>query len=415
MKTLLSTLAASLCFTFSLSAQDDIRCATREYMDQQIQKDPSLNKRLQEIETNLQLTINSNKFLKTGASVITIPVVVHVVYNATAENLSDAQVKSQIAVLNEDYRLLNADKKNTPSVFSSVAADAQIEFCLAKIDPQGNPTTGIIRKQTTMTSFALSDNGVKYTSMGGDDAWDATKYLNIWTCNLSGGILGYAQIPGLAAATDGVAIKYYAFGYGGSAKKRFDKGRTATHEIGHWLGLIHIWGDANCGDDQVADTPPQQTYNVGCPYFPKISCAAGSDGDMFMNFMDYVDDSCMNIFTSGQVTRMMGTLNGTRSTFKTATACTGPTSVQTAKLTGNLSADIFPNPGTGLFNCKVEGLAASNCEIKITSLIGEFIAEEKESNNGSFILNLSQHSNGIYVVRIADGKSVLYKKIIVSK
>src|SRR5205085_7351896 len=142
---------------------------------------------------------------------------------------------------------------------------------------------------------------VKYTANGGHDAWNRDQYLNIWVCDLSGKI-GYAQFPGGPAATDGVVIDYQAFGTLGTASIPFHLGRTATHEIGHWLNLRHIWGDANCGDDLVADTPTQQTDNGGCPSFPHVTCSNGPNGDMFMNYMDYVNDNCMNMFTAGQST-----------------------------------------------------------------------------------------------------------------
>ena len=145
---------------------------------------------------------------------------------------------------------------------------------------------------------------MKKVSTGGLDAWNASKYLNLWVCNLSGGVLGYAQFPGGAAATDGVVILTTAFGKGGSAASPFNLGRTATHEVGHWLNLRHIWGDANCGNDLVSDTPTQQTSNYGCPSFPHVTCSNGSNGDMFMNYMDYVDDRCMYMFSTGQSTRM---------------------------------------------------------------------------------------------------------------
>ena len=237
---------------------------------------------------------------------MTIPVVVHVLYNTAAQNISDAQVQSQIDVLNADYHKLNADQSKVPSAYAGLIADAGVQFVLAKRDPSGNATTGIVHKSTTSTSFDDSDK-MKYSSKGGDDAWDASSYLNLWCCNLGGGLLGYAQFPGGAAATDGVAILYSAFGSGGSAVSPYNLGRSATHEVGHWLNLRHIWGDdkgACTGSDLVADTPNQADSNFGCPTFPHVTCSNGPSGDMFMNYMDYVDDGCMQMFSSGQGDRM---------------------------------------------------------------------------------------------------------------
>jgi hypothetical protein len=283
-------------------------CATMEVLDRQLAADPSLATRLQAIDQ--QATVYAAQKaagranLKTSSGVIvTIPVVVHVLYNTAAQNISDAQVQSQIDVLNADYHKLNGDLSKVPAAFASLVGDAGVQFVLAKQDPSGKTTTGIIHKSTTATSFDSSDK-MKYSSSGGDDAWPAGSYLNMWSCNLGGGLLGYAQFPGGAAATDGVAILYSAFGTGGSAVAPYGLGRTATHEVGHWLNLRHIWGDARCGNDQVTDTPTQQTSNYGCPTFPHVTCSNGTSGDMFMNYMDYTDDACMQMFSSGQGDRM---------------------------------------------------------------------------------------------------------------
>jgi hypothetical protein len=303
------------------------RCGTMARLEYLIQQDPTILARMAQVEAQTQAYIEAQRHLpyqRTG-NVITIPVVVHIVYRTTAQNISDAQVQSQIQVLNEDFRRLNADAVNTPSLFQSVAADAEIQFCLATRDPLGNPTNGITRTQTTKTSFSVYTDDVKYSSQGGKDAWPTDQYLNIWVCNLGGNVLGYAQFPnGGPAATDGVVIDYRYFGRGGSAQAPYNKGRTATHEVGHWLNLRHIWGDAQCGDDYVNDTPVQQGPNYGCPTFPKPSC--GNTSDMFMNYMDYTDDACMNLFTQGQKTRMRAVLapNGFRASLTSSLGCSPP-------------------------------------------------------------------------------------------
>lgn len=254
-----------------------------------------------------------------------IPVVVHVVYKTAVQNISAAQIQSQIDVLNEDFRHKNADLATVPAPFAPVTADARIEFKLASTDPAGNPTTGITRTATATTAFS-DDDSVKSAATGGADAWPSDRYLNIWVCPLAGGLLGYAQFPGGPAATDGVVIRHSAFGTSGTAAAPFNLGRTATHEIGHWLNLRHIWGDdgTGCaGSDFVADTPNQGGPNYGTPTFPKVSCGNGPNGDMFMDFMDYVDDGAMTMFTAGQVTRMQATLDGLRSSIGTTSPCDG--------------------------------------------------------------------------------------------
>ncbi len=244
---------------------------------------------------------------------VTIPVVVHVIYKNPSENIADQQIFSQIDVLNEDYKALNVDISKIPTIWQNTTASAHISFALAQKDPAGNPTTGITRTQTTQDSFG-DDDSVKFAVSGGADAWPADDYLNIWVCNLGGGLLGYAQFPGGPASTDGVVILNKAFGKGGITQAPFHLGRTATHEVGHYLNLLHIWGDTHqCqGTDFVADTPNAQNPNTGKPVFPHISCSNGPNGDMFVNYMDYVDDDSMVMFTAGQVTRMQATLSGAR-------------------------------------------------------------------------------------------------------
>ena len=273
----------SLCFMLPatwLSAQQDYnRCSSSEYLLQQLQADPSLAGRMQLIEDHTRQFAAENPDV--SRAVITIPVVVHVVYRTTAENISDAQIQAQIDQLNKDFARLNTDAGNTPSAFSGLATGANIQFCLAQRDPNGNATTGIVRKVTTKTSFSTND-GVKSSSTGGDNAWPAGSYLNIWSCNISNGILGYAQFPGGAASTDGGVLLYSSIGSmskPGTASP-YNLGRTATHEVGHWLNLYHIWGDdgTGCsGSDNVGDTPNQAGENYGCPAYPKTDgCTAAS-------------------------------------------------------------------------------------------------------------------------------------------
>lgn len=251
--------------------------------------------------------------------IITIPVVVHVLHRGesigTGRNISLAQIQSQIDVLNEDFRRLNADRTNTPAAFAGVASDYGFEFRLACQDPNGNSTNGVLRRQTNKNTFQFIENpnhtpnetamGIKMTSIFGEDPWPTDKYLNIWVADFDDGTLGYSTFPADFATSpnvDGVVIETTSMGRTGNVTAPFDRGRTATHEIGHWLNLRHIWGDAVCGDDFVGDTPPQHNQNYHCPGFPHTSACAGNgvNGDMFMNYMDYTDDACMNIYTNGQ-------------------------------------------------------------------------------------------------------------------
>ncbi|WP_197076990.1 GEVED domain-containing protein [Hymenobacter terrenus] len=285
-----------------------------ELLEAQMRADPALAQRLAKINNQaVEYAKQPDKSAQRSTAVtVTIPVVVHVLYNTTAQNVSDAQIASQIAVLNEDFQKLNADAANVPPAFASLVANVNIAFVLAKRTPTGAATTGIVRKSTTRTSWPVDNpqtgefyEYMKRNSDGGSDPWDTSKYLNIWVCNMAGSTLGYAQFPGGPAALDGVVILTSAFGKGGSATAPFNLGRTATHEVGHWLNLRHIWGDddgACTGSDLVSDTPNQADENIGVPNYPNPSCSNTSD--MFMNYMDYTDDRGMYMFSTGQSTRM---------------------------------------------------------------------------------------------------------------
>lgn len=280
-------------------------CASYDVLQEQLREDPGMQERMNQIEAFTQRSIANGTYLRKVGDTIEIPVVVHVVYNTAVQNISDAQVNSQIAVLNEDYQSHNSDISKMPanSYQSVTSTGFNVRFVLAQAP---------IHKSTKTKSFSSND-AVKYSSRGGDNVIDPTHNLNIWVCNLGGGLLGYAQFPGGKAATDGVVILYSAFGSrakypAGTYISTYDLGRSATHEVGHWMNLRHIWGDDNgacTGSDLVADTPNQASENYGCPAYPHVSCSNGPKGDMFMNYMDYTDDACMFMFSQGQKARAL--------------------------------------------------------------------------------------------------------------
>ncbi len=274
------------------------RCVTSTYLEGKGQENAATAKRIREAEAFLKKSSTQRAIFEDA--IIQIPVVVHVLYQPS-QNISDAQIRSGIDALNRDFRMKNADTSKTPQQFRALAADVQIEFYLAKTDPQGRKTTGIERKATSRNGW-LADDKIKLSSQGGMDAWDSRSYLNIWIGNLIGGS-GYSSVPGSDAKTDGIVIQYSAFGTINTGAP-FNLGRTAVHEVGHWLGLKHIWGDAPCGDDLVEDTPQQGFFTQGCPSGIRSSCNNGTAGDMYMNYMDYTNDACMNLFTKGQRQRM---------------------------------------------------------------------------------------------------------------
>ncbi|QHI37384.1 hypothetical protein IMCC3317_27630 [Kordia antarctica] len=300
-------------------------CSTMENLEYRKQLDPQLEARMQQIEdfTRQRIQEAGSQESITG-NIISIPVVVHVIYNNANENISQAQIQSQLDVLNEDFRRTNTDTSNR----WSQAADTEIQFCLATVDPNGNPTIGITRKSSPTTAWGTND-AMKKSSEGGVDPWNTNQYLNMWVCNLGSGLLGYAQFPGGSAATDGVAMSPQYFG--SSAKGTgfylsapFDLGRTTTHEVGHFLNLRHIWGDGGCGvDDFVSDTPASDGPNYGCDS-THVSCAST---DMVQNYMDYSADACMNLYTAGQKARMRAILGtgGSRRSLALSDKCNSTT------------------------------------------------------------------------------------------
>ncbi|MBW4362122.1 zinc metalloprotease [Flavobacterium taihuense] len=265
-------------------------CATQEVLEAQLKEDPTLALRMNQIEVFTKEAILTRRLVN---GKIVIPVVVNVLYRTSAENISDSQIQSQINVLNKDYTATNSDFSSTPAEFAPVAANIGITFELVKI----------VRKSTTKTSWGTRD-AMKSSKKGGIDPTTPSTTLNIWACKIGNGILGYAQFPGGSLATDGVVIDSKYFGLSANDSYPYNLGRTATHEIGHWMNLRHIWGDSSCGNDLVNDTPVAKTSNFGVPEYPYVSLCLPTHNEMTMNYMDYTDDRGMYMFTNGQKTRM---------------------------------------------------------------------------------------------------------------
>ncbi|MCA4899960.1 MAG: choice-of-anchor J domain-containing protein [Bacteroidota bacterium] len=315
-------LALLICNLQTLWAQE--RCGTVAYETQLAKGNPKRETKQQFEDWMKRVQMAPASKLKTKAknqtqSTFVIPVVVHVVHNGepvgSGVNISDAQILSQINVLNNDFNRLNADRTNTPTAFQSVAGSFDVQFVLAKQDPTGIATNGIRRVQGTKTTWSLSDN----FQLKSQSYWPAEDYLNVWVCNLTG-FLGYTQfpvstLPGLEGSsnerlTDGIVINYREFGSIDDGPfdldSRYNKGRTLTHEMGHFFGLRHIWGDgSDCtATDFVSDTPAQSASTSGCPSHPRLDCGSPQQPRMFQNYLDYTNDACMNLFTQGQVSRM---------------------------------------------------------------------------------------------------------------
>lgn len=281
-------------------------CASHEVLQRQLQEDPTLASRMQEIENFTEKAIQDGRLLADGT--IEIPVVYNVLYRTSTENISLTQLQSQIDVLNKDFAATNSDYNTANNPYSNVrSGNIGIKFVLDQV----------VRKSTPKTSWS-TNNAMKSSSTGGINATSPTTKLNIWVCNLGSSLLGYAQFPGGASSTDGVVLHFKYTGTTGTATAPFNLGRTATHEVGHWMNLRHIWGDATCGSDFVSDTPVHNAANSGVPAVGHKSTCTGTPLEMYMNYMDYTDDRGMYMFSVGQKSRMKAVfaVGGSRASFR---------------------------------------------------------------------------------------------------
>ncbi len=407
MRTILLCVAS---FFYSTAfAQRD--CGTDSYWQEQLRANPGLIARQREISIFTDKFIHSSSMQMkeqgadpSGSAMITIPVVVHILYEDPIQNISEAQVQSQIDVLNADFRSLNSDIEKVPNAFAPLVADCQLRFELAKVDPEGRATNGIVRKQTGRM-FWVQDDRMKKTSLGGDDPWDSRRYLNIWVCNLFSTLLGYSTFPGAPPDKDGVVIRTDVFGINTSGSA-YSKGRTTTHEIGHWLNLKHLWGDAPCGDDGVDDTPQQKTYSNGCPSFPNLSsdCNPGPNGDLFMDFMDFTDDACMQMFTQGQKQRIWAIFaeGGPRSSILTSNALGSPwiDSLQASPSVASTPNGIFvyPNPANMQLRIRDES-ELSGSSYMIYNSTGRLVLSGI-CNSHTPTINIGKLAPGIYFLKL---------------
>ena len=402
---LLACACLVLCSNYGIAQQS---CVTKEYQQQQLMRDPSLMYQFEAAESFTKNVLSRDASMITygvspgGLTTIKIPVVVHILFRNLDENISDEQVRSQIEVLNKEFRRIHADTSKIPLSFRSLAADCYLEFVLATINPRGYATNGIVRKKTNAYSFGIEDN-IKFSQSGGDDAWDSDKYLNIWVANLSAGIIGYSSVLGGPKEKDGIVVKFTAFGSTGKITMPYIKGRTAVHEVGHWLGLRHIWGDQYCGSDGVEDTPTQGIATRGCPSGIVTSCNNDSSGNMYNNYMDLTNDECTNMFTIGQRDKMRAAFaaEGPRHALLFSNGARGiplpdpppEDSLMEKKIR------IFPNPASFMVTVDVskeEGLLGK--VITIHNQLGQLMAQVRITKPVT-IINLQSFQEGVYFLR----------------
>ncbi|MBN8704206.1 MAG: T9SS type A sorting domain-containing protein [Bacteroidetes bacterium] len=417
-KTLL--LGLFLAVGYLTKAQNDSHCYTAEMVEQKLQQNPELQKNIDALEEFTQQYELSEGQNKTSA-VITIPVVVHVLYQNTTQNVSLSLIQSQINVLNKDFRKLNSDTTKIPAAFKSLAADCEFQFCLAQRTPTNQPTNGVERKQVFVSGIGYAGNYYD-ASNGGLDAWNTSRYLNIWVCDINGGNpLGFAYPPGVASsADDGVVIDYRYFGTFTSTTNVYNMGRTASHEIGHYLNLRHIWGDdgsACSGTDNVADTPNQAGSSAGNPTFPRLdACTTTSPGVMYMNYMDYSNDKSLYMFTKGQKTRMQAAINGARALLKTSNGCSPLTSTETEEFLA-LTISTYPNPASENIVIEKNASPIQLENISIYSMLGALVYETPIEDNftDEFNISLNQIPSGNYIIKAKTNLGVVNKKLQVIK
>jgi hypothetical protein len=406
MKSFLLAFACTVSFMHAALSQNV--CHSQQYQDATY-RDASVRSRILQADAFTQNVLNREVIAGApgsggaGISIIRIPVVIHIVYNSPDQNISDEQARSQVEILNREFRKLHADTGLIPQAFRSLAADTRIEFVFASVNPQGYATNGLIRKKTNASGFGTDDK-IKFSAQGGDDAWDSDRYLNIWVGRTQTGIVGYASAPGGPKDRDGVVISYTAFGNCGRASVPYNKGRTAVHEVGHWLGLRHIWGDQYCGNDGIEDTPPQSGATRGCPSGIVNSC--GNNAAMYNNYMDLTNDACTNMFTNGQAEKMRALFipGGARFALLNSNAATAiplpdpiPEPVAEQK-----PVRLYPNPASDQVMINIgteESLIGQH--IILHNYLGQQLSRVRITGTIS-IMNLRAFKDGIYYVKVGD-------------
>jgi len=398
-----------LLVTYIVSGQ----CRSFEYQQQLIQKNPALQLSYNAVQNFTRLNESSRISSDQAGKTITIPVIVHILYHFPGENISDSLVKTQILALNRDFRKLNVDTVKIPEAFKSLAADCGIEFQLATVDSNGRATSGIIHKYTPITKWQLDDK-IKLSSEMGDDGWDPKSYLNIWVGTLDR-FLGYSSVPGDPADKDGVVISNTAFGIRNSGV--YGKGRTSVHEIGHWLGLKHLWGDQDCGDDGVADTPKQETFTNGCPSGIRISCNNAPYGDMYMDYMDFTNDACLVMFTKGQKQKMRTLFEpgGARYSILSSNGLGVPVNEEIPLPDAAprwLHVNIYPNPATTELMLDVEfDTRWVGKELQVINVAGQ-LQIRKTISSKIQKLDISQLKPGLYFIRAEKPGEKIMEKFI---
>ena len=394
-----------LAFTATVNAQQPAtRCHTNEFIEQHTDAQ-QLN--YDDAEKRINRWLEQHPDAGNTRTTIYIPVIFHVVYNTAQGNVAPLRLIEQLDVLNEDFGGYNSDYGSTPAVWQPITGNTDIQFCLAHVNPQGGWTNGYEYYQT---SANLCNSGNIFSTAPG---WNPNNYLNIWVAQCNSGVLGFASPPGSPATEDGVVIMYNYIGKTG-ASAPYNLGRTATHEVGHWLGLQHIWGDdagACTGTDNVADTPNQADNTFGCRAANTVltdACTPSAPGIMWMNYMDYSDDACMYMFTQGQKARMWATINSVRAGLLTSTVCqiTG-TSLQAVQF----MPELYPNPAQNTATIEIPQGYGDVLGIDMYTASGQLVWQQNQPvlNEQRITIDISTFETGVYFIRVrtAGGNTVL--------
>ncbi len=383
--------------------------------------DPAVIESVQAIEEHTQEWILEQQNSATTREIITIPVVVHVIWYDESEKFSELEIQAQIDGLTADFRKMNENRFTIPEEFQPLAADVEIEFCLATVTENGQETNGIIYKYTDQLNIGTSSNGIKrihYDQHGGSDAWNTNDYINIWVGQMEN-FEGLATFPGTAPVPeeDGIVIDPDFFGFFCSTSNGSSHGRTLTHEMGHFLNLRHIWGtnsgSGNCdSDDFVSDTPRQDISSKGCPTHPQESCGSNN---MFMNYMDYTDDACLSMFTHGQKMRMLATLApaGPRGSLRNSNGCD---KMRDKSL--SLNPDkilIYPNPAADCIHIDLDLDADTDMRMEIFNSIGQPVYSSRIFAKDLRTFDVSRFSNGVYFIYFETNSNGASKKMVIER
>ena len=391
----------------------------QEYAEQEMRLDISLKQKLEQIEEFTTQRINASNENTQRVyglpEIIKVPVVVHVLYHTPEQNIQKSGIDLLLAALNRDFNKKNSDTVNIPAAFKPLATSMGFEFKLATMDPKGAATTGIVKKYTPV-KYWMSDDKMKFNSSYGDDAWDSKSYLNIWICNMID-VLGYSTFPGMDAKKDGVVISYESVAVAYGTSPTINDFRTIVHEVGHWLNLRHLWGDGYCGDDKVDDTPKQSTYTPGCPIGTRISCTNNLPGDMYMNYMDFTDDVCMNMFTIGQRKRgrALFETGGARNSILYSKGL-NKTETEAIELPDYhpkwLHVQVYPNPATNQLNLFFEyDDRWIGKQIRILDMTGRVVIA-KIINARNEVIDISRLAPGTYFLMANKEEDKLRAKFI---